>query len=414
LTPSDACCIHILLIVKNIPICGDYLMKPHKPNKFISSSFLSLFLVSVISIGFMTALPVMADQTVVVNGLGDSPNDMNITLRSAIDHANSIYPEKLIVDLTGLSGTITLTCHLPILTCNIELIGPGKDHLTIDGDRKYRVFLFNGSECKIKDITVSKAFYQGGSSTGSAGGGAGLGSALLVNRGTVVCENVRFYGNHTIGGNGNVSFLSGISNPSDAVGGAYGESVVGGVGGRFSDPDVRLGGDGGTFAGGGCGWLCGGAGGYGGGGGAGYWGADGGPGGLFGGEGGDGGGGGGGAGLGGAVFINAGASIQLVSCMFDWNEASGGRALEDPRSFPFDGSDGEGKGGAIFVMEGATANMKDLTFKENTAFDGTGYGFTPGDHSDTEDVYGTMKQIIGDPPYDIDPPLTRVNHFMLY
>ncbi|MCP4709068.1 MAG: hypothetical protein GY869_10615, partial [Planctomycetes bacterium] len=191
--------------------------------------------------------------TVVVKSLGDSPNDMNINLRSAIYHANLIYPEKLIVDLTGVSGTITLTSPLPILTCNIELIGPGKEHLTISGDDKYRVFLFNGDKCKIKGLTVSNAFYQGGSGSQGGGGGAGLGSALLVNRGTVECENVYFFRNHTIGGTGSWDYELYIGDVYGAAGGSYGESVVGGAGGVYQpwpDESFKGGGDGGTFAGG--------------------------------------------------------------------------------------------------------------------------------------------------------------------
>ncbi len=58
--------------------------------------------------------------------------------------------------------------------------------------------------------------------------------------------------------------------------------------------------------------------------------------------------------------------------------------------------------------------MKELTFEGNSAANAEGEGFTFGVLSDTNDVYGTMNQIIGDPPFDIEPPITRVNHFMLY
>jgi hypothetical protein len=95
-----------------------------------------------------TATPVYA-ATFTVNetdeSLSDGVCDDICTLFDAITESqNSNGPTVDLVDLTGVSGTITLTQALPEITENLTIGGPGSDVLTIDangsGDNPRRVF----------------------------------------------------------------------------------------------------------------------------------------------------------------------------------------------------------------------------------------------------------------------------------
>ena len=76
-------------------------------------------------------------------------NENNITLRKAIEQANSIagIAENVTIDMSGLSGTITLTGDLPAISGNAVIYGSNSANLTINGVSTYRVFSGTKREC---------------------------------------------------------------------------------------------------------------------------------------------------------------------------------------------------------------------------------------------------------------------------
>jgi hypothetical protein len=72
------------------------------------------------------------------------------------------------LDLTGLSGTITLSTGELLITKDLTITGPGAGSLTIDGDSTSRVFsIDSGDTLTISGLTIT--------------GGNGVGSGQLVN-----------------------------------------------------------------------------------------------------------------------------------------------------------------------------------------------------------------------------------------
>lgn len=81
--------------------------------------------------------------TIQVNTLADNPNGPipnSTTLRDAINRADSGSDTQYTIDLTGLSGTITLSTALPDLSTNISIAGPGANALSVAGGSGFRVF----------------------------------------------------------------------------------------------------------------------------------------------------------------------------------------------------------------------------------------------------------------------------------
>ncbi len=118
-----------------------------------------LVCVSVLILVFKTALP---GATIIVTNTADSGAG---SLRAALDaSANGDT-----IDLTGVSGTITLTTgHLPI-TNSLAIIGPGPENLAIDGNypsRTNRVFQIykestSGVMVLISGLTITNAHFDG-------------------------------------------------------------------------------------------------------------------------------------------------------------------------------------------------------------------------------------------------------------
>lgn len=237
--------------------------------------------------------------------------------------------------------------------------GPG---LTISGggaSSNLRAFFVGSTgSLTLRDLTVRDFRHKGGDSL-TGGGGAGVGGAIFVDRGTLTVERSALVNNTAKGGSSNVAGAGngggglGEDAPATGVGGGpNGGSAVGGAGG-FGGGGGDGGGAGGFGGGGGAAGGTGGAGGFGGGGGAGS------PGGTAGFGGGIGsGGGGGGAGLGGAIFSNGG-TVTLINSTVTGNAASGGGAGPG-------GANGSGVGGAVFSRNG-TLTITNSTLSGNTA-----------------------------------------------
>ncbi len=393
------------------------------------------------------ASPPLRALTITVNSTADTVADDGFcTLREAIVAANTDTASGAssgecvagagadTLDLTGVSGTITLTSALPSLSTDMSISGPGAASLTISGNNLYRVFFVtNGATVSISDLTIAQAFSVGGEGGygallgGGGGGAAGMGAAVFVNTGARAnvtsvhfLNNVATGGegggtggsNHAGGGGGGFDDHDGMTAANDTGGNGGNGGDLGGTGGAGSatlnggnatGDGAGGGGGGGTesanggiggFAGGGGGQSVAGTGGGGGfgAGGGGYNG----PGGAFGGQGASpvvacgvaGTGGGGGAGLGGAIFVRDGGTLNVSSCDFESNNTyRGSGGIGDCSN----GKDGKGKGGAIFVMAGATAQAacpSDLTFSGNSAADQASVpGFT---NADDNDLYGSI------------------------
>ena len=180
----------------------------------------------------------------------------NCTLRDAITAANAAGAGN--IAFSGVTGTITLTSALPMLTGNIGITGPGANVLTVSGDKTYGVFTVWGATAGISGLTIANGFssWDGGgiyntgtlrvtdstisgnsSSNGSdwgAGGGisnygtltvtdstlsgnsaSGSGEADgggILNYGTLTVTNSTFSGNSASGGTAGVGDGGGIAN----------------------------------------------------------------------------------------------------------------------------------------------------------------------------------------------------------
>ncbi|MFP4441231.1 MAG: choice-of-anchor Q domain-containing protein [Chloroflexaceae bacterium] len=84
---------------------------------------------------------------------GSSPSISCTTLRAAIAAANKSGGGT--IDLTGLSGTITLVDDMETIGPSMSIRGPGPDVLTIDGDNSHRQFTVGVSDFPAAEVTIS-------------------------------------------------------------------------------------------------------------------------------------------------------------------------------------------------------------------------------------------------------------------
>ncbi len=299
------------------------------------------------------------------------------SLRQAIiDAANS--PGLDVIDLTEVSGTISLNSSLPTLNINNDTFITGNNNITIDGQNRYQIIAVDGANVGFEGVTFKGGYAKGGNAGGGGGGGLGAGGAIFVNKGNVAINNVTFNSNSAVGGS------------SDGTGGAGGgdeqSGSQGGFGGRFNDnasfafngaAPGNAGSKGGGKGGAGGSGDFGAGGGTGGGGGGGDNNGDGGAGGAGGFGAGGGGGGGGGndydtfsggddgrGGNGGSSAAFGGSGVQGVTPPN--NDGSKG-------SFPGGrGGGGAGLGGAIFVRQDANLSVLNSNFTNNSVTAGAG------------------------------------------
>lgn len=303
------------------------------------------------------------------------------SLRQAILDAEASVGAD-IIDMTGITGTITLASGLPNITEDLTINGAGIASTIIDGNSQVRPFFIGGAfqsstevpVVTIDGVTIQNGYAEGGSPSGNAGGGAGMGGGMFVNNGNITLTNVLFSGNSVLGGTGGNDRFGG--------GGDGGDGPFENSGGSAAElpPGAFAGGTGGYGAGGGggvgnfnFGGADGGTGGYGAGGGGAGGGnvnglGNGGAAGAFGGSGANAisiahAGGGGGAGLGGALYVRNG-TVVLENIAFENNTATGG-AGGDASPEP-SGGNGQGRGGAVFNDAGSVT-VTFFTFTGNTA-----------------------------------------------
>lgn len=124
------------------------------------------------------------------------------SLREAIIRAN-VTPQDDLIDLSAVSGTITLTSSLPTITSNLYILGDGND--TISGEDAYRVFQIRGGEVTIAHLTISNGLAQGDNGQDGGGGSAGMGGGLFIDQGRVILNDVKFSNNRAIAGLGSAT-----------------------------------------------------------------------------------------------------------------------------------------------------------------------------------------------------------------
>lgn len=394
--------------------------------------------------------------TFTVNTLVDENDGVavgGISLRDAINAANASAGADEIA--FAVTGTITLSADLPVITDDLTINGPGQANLIIDGAIARRAFVARtgvSSVVVIRDLTIARCVAVGGAggavamgqNGGSGGGAAGMGAALFVRAGNVGVERVLFRDNSVTGGagggqsvivngsggsggggvgatgnspanaaggmGGNGGFLGGSGGAGGSLGGIGGD----GAGGGGSDGSLFSGGAGsGGFGGGGGGAGLanapvppnlgrGGSGGFGGGGGGGAGtipgpagGAAGGGAGEFGGNGSDGAtaasGFGGGGGGLGGAIFARAGKLTLLDCAFNNNAATGGAAGGGAAA------PGQGKGGAIFIHTGGGAIVASsgVVFGTGAAANqASNAANTAGDDSNIRGTFETLPRVV--------------------
>jgi CSLREA domain-containing protein len=125
----------------------------------------------------LIAVPCLPATIVVNTTADDNTVNGNCTLREAIRSVNlSLAVDGCtagdavndIIDLTGMSGNITLGSVLPDITKNVSIIGPGYTYFTVNANGTGRVFTINSSGSN-KTVTISDLTITGGNDVNSGG-----------------------------------------------------------------------------------------------------------------------------------------------------------------------------------------------------------------------------------------------------
>src|ERR1700686_1396515 len=158
-----------------------------------------------------------AANTITVNSTADvaNGNDGLCTLREAITAANSNTASGITagecaagsssgsdtIDLTGVTGTISLTVALPDITSDMTINGPGANLLTVQrstagGTPNFRIFTVPSNRVvTISDLTMSNGNIASGLAPLNSGG-------AVANSGTLTLTNSTLSGNTAINGGG--------------------------------------------------------------------------------------------------------------------------------------------------------------------------------------------------------------------
>jgi hypothetical protein len=96
-------------------------------------------------------------------------------LRNAIFQADQTPGTQNVIDLTGVSGTITLSAMLPpIFTTgsgSLLIVGSGASNLTISGNNQFRDFFITSGTVGIANLTIANGMAKGGAGAAGSGGG---------------------------------------------------------------------------------------------------------------------------------------------------------------------------------------------------------------------------------------------------
>jgi CSLREA domain-containing protein len=168
----------------------------------------SQYLSRSLAVGILTWLvlnQLLLAETITVNSTADNvQTDGQCTLREALANANNdsvgtgdcaAGSGDDVIDLRGVSGTITLTLGSRLVFySNTNLLGPGAEILALDGNNRTQV-LYVGDEVtvEIEGVTVT----SGHESLGTITGGSGI-----FNKGTLTLINSTVSDNYAILGGG--------------------------------------------------------------------------------------------------------------------------------------------------------------------------------------------------------------------
>ena len=105
----------------------------------------------------------------VVKNLTDSGVD---SLRGAINALNAVADASNTISFAaGLGGVITLGADLPVVTKSVDIQGPGRDKLAVNGAGKWQIFTFDGPGTTTVSVS-GLALTQGRSNRSFSNGGA--------------------------------------------------------------------------------------------------------------------------------------------------------------------------------------------------------------------------------------------------
>ncbi len=153
-----------------------------------------------ITAGMLAATPARSAKalTRVVSNTDDSGAD---SLRQALLDAN----DGDVIDLTGISGTITLLSTLTV-DDNLTINGPGEGVLTISGNNAVRVISINtGKTVTIRSLTIANGRVVDNSGAG------------INNSGDLTLENMVITNNHVVKGSSDFLRGGGIHSNDNAV-----------------------------------------------------------------------------------------------------------------------------------------------------------------------------------------------------
>lgn len=203
-----------------------------------------IFSLALSLVGFAVGVPGFAN-TITVNSLADeAPMTDNglCSLREALQNANNDSQDQIdcevpglddIIDMRGLSGTLTLSAALPALFTNLTILGPGPEVLTVQAGGAFRIFeTSSGSDT----INISGLTLRGGAPAAGPGGAIFLQATDTLNLGDCVVT-----GNQVANNDGGGIFSRGTLNVDGCViTDNHVSSGVGRGGGIASEGDLTL------------------------------------------------------------------------------------------------------------------------------------------------------------------------------
>ncbi|WP_182870867.1 choice-of-anchor Q domain-containing protein [Stieleria mannarensis] len=145
-----------------------------------------------IQVGIDVPDHLVVNNTIDVLFRGDGPDLSDLTLREAIHLSNlRIGPNSISFDDALFGETIRLTSGRTLFVYDdLDLIGPGADKLTIDGDNQNRQFVFQANEDIGLRFLIQGLTLTGGKSPSSGG-------AIFALRNRLVVKDCHFEGNQS-------------------------------------------------------------------------------------------------------------------------------------------------------------------------------------------------------------------------
>jgi len=192
----------------------------------------AMILAIALSVGLGKAQPAHAATAITVNTTSDQAvTDGKCSLREAIDNANANVdttggdcvagtPGADTLDLSSLSGAITLTSDLPTIGDDLTITGPGPGVLTVNANGHGQVFVVGPVAATITGLTMTGAAVQAVPPPAPP-----TGNGILSN-GELTVRNSTITGNHAFGGGGIESLGSSLIVEASTVTGNSGGGIA--------------------------------------------------------------------------------------------------------------------------------------------------------------------------------------------